>query len=258
MSELSQRIVTALLLAVLVVSWYFYAPADWYVTILAGIGLLASWELIRLMGVSPGWIYLLPAAPLYWLGASGWDARGFLLLLFVWFAIYVWRARTQTVPFQNFVGLAWMSLWLLATIWVLGETHESDHGRGLVMATCLGVWASDIAAYFVGRRWGRRKLCPAISPGKSIEGLAAGLVAGAIVAAIALANWSMVTWGQALWLAAVAVAAGVLGDLSESALKRMVGAKDSGFILPGHGGILDRIDAIVMALPVTWLAWSML
>jgi phosphatidate cytidylyltransferase len=128
------------------------------------------------------------------------------------------------------------------------------------------VWAGDITALYVGRAWGRHKLAPNLSPNKTWEG-AIGSLAGSLVAAGGL--WSLAAWletlnsarlsypdevGYWLVLACVVNAAAQVGDLAESALKRSAGVKDSGNLLPGHGGVLDRIDALLLAAPVLWYA----
>ncbi len=141
------------------------------------------------------------------------------------------------------------------------------------------VWAGDISAYYVGRAWGRHKLAPTLSPGKSWEGAVAS-VAGSMLVVAALvgcatlqqAPWDSVilswlervcpaailSYPDELWywlvLAAIVNVAGQVGDLAESALKRSAGVKDSGSLLPGHGGVLDRIDALLLAAPVLWYA----
>ena len=120
------------------------------------------------------------------------------------------------------------------------------------------VWVADTAAYFVGRAWGKRKLAPAISPGKSWEGAAGGLI-GAALYAIIIAFFT--ERGAALTLVATAVLLGmvsIVGDLFESAAKRQAGVKDSGTLLPGHGGILDRIDSATATLPLAALVWPMI
>jgi phosphatidate cytidylyltransferase len=127
-----------------------------------------------------------------------------------------------------------------------------------VLLTLLLVWIADTAAYFVGRAWGKRKLAPAISPGKTWEGAMGGLV-GAALYAIILAFFTQ----QGAWLALVATAlligmASIVGDLFESAVKRRAGVKDSGALLPGHGGILDRIDSATASLPIAALVWPVL
>jgi phosphatidate cytidylyltransferase len=122
-----------------------------------------------------------------------------------------------------------------------------------VLAVLVLVWIADTAAYFVGRAWGRRKLAPAISPGKTWEGAAGGVV-GALAYAIILGAFTdRVAWAPWLAAAAVLAAVSIVGDLFESAAKRQAGVKDSGALLPGHGGILDRIDSATATLPLAAL-----
>jgi phosphatidate cytidylyltransferase len=121
----------------------------------------------------------------------------------------------------------------------------------LVVATC---WAQDTAAYAVGRTCGRHKLCPKISPGKTVEGGVGGLVAATVVAA-ALGGWFGLSLPWGALLGVTLGVAGQLGDLAKSVLKRQAGVKDSGSLLPGHGGVLDRFDSLLFAAPVAcyWL-----
>ena len=123
----------------------------------------------------------------------------------------------------------------------------------MVLLCVAVVWLGDTFAFYCGRKWGRSKLAPTISPNKTREGSVAGLLAGLLAAAI----WSW--WvlgavsGKVLALAVVIGLAAQLGDLVESLLKRGVGVKDSGTLFPGHGGVLDRLDALFFAAPVAWL-----
>lgn len=128
-----------------------------------------------------------------------------------------------------------------------------------VLFPLLVTWASDSAAYFVGNAVGRHKLAPTVSPGKSVEGSVGGILGGMGAAALMSSWWLAdlpllaVPVSTALWMGAVLSVGGQLGDLVESALKREVGVKDSGRIFPGHGGVLDRVDALLWAFPLTWL-----
>lgn len=131
--------------------------------------------------------------------------------------------------------------------------------RPLEVLLALGlVWVADTAAYFVGRAWGKRKLAPAISPGKSWEGAAGGLI-GAALYAIIIAFFTERGAGSILVATAVLLGmVSIVGDLFESAAKRQAGVKDSGTLLPGHGGILDRIDSATATLPLAALVWPMI
>jgi phosphatidate cytidylyltransferase len=159
--------------------------------------------------------------------------------------------------------------WVLAVGWIvliptfLALVHLRNIQPALLLAFMLVVWIADIAAYFSGRRFGRRKLAPSVSPGKTWEGFYGALAATAVFALawITLAPRQApalvrdLPWGPAWMVAFVAAltALSVIGDLFESALKRQVGLKDSGSILPGHGGVLDRIDALTPVLPAAAL-----
>jgi len=132
-----------------------------------------------------------------------------------------------------------------------------DHGAEHVLFLLVLVWAADVGAFFAGRHWGRHKLAPQVSPGKTWEGVAGGMVFG-LLAAAAGAWWFSRPLVAFLILGAVVAAISVVGDLTESMFKRFAGLKDSGHVLPGHGGVLDRIDSITAAAPVfvlglTWL-----
>lgn len=172
-----------------------------------------------------------------------------------------------------------LGIWLMAFKWVLVyPAQEKWYGRRLflmgvvilvatitamyslwqtspwwLMYVFLLVWCADSGAYFVGRKLGKRKLAPNVSPNKSIEGLIGGLITSGVVA-VAIGHFylslDLVAQIAFLLLSGVAVLASVLGDLFESMLKRRAGIKDSGTILPGHGGVLDRIDSLLSATPI--------
>ena len=143
-------------------------------------------------------------------------------------------------------------LWLAwcAAVWL-----RVEHGAGVALGALAVVWAADSGAYFAGKRFGKRRLAPAISPGKTVAGLVGGLAAALTVAA--LLAWAADAAHTRWWLVAALAAAlfSVVGDLYESSLKRRAGVKDSGGLLPGHGGILDRIDGLVAALPPFAVVW---
>jgi phosphatidate cytidylyltransferase len=123
-----------------------------------------------------------------------------------------------------------------------------------LMYALLVSWIGDTGAYYVGRRWGRHKMAPRVSPAKSWEGAAAS-VATAMAAGVAYLHWSLpsVDWTHAAAVSAAVNAVGQIGDLAESAIKRGAGIKDSGNVLPGHGGLLDRVDSTLFALPAVYL-----
>ncbi|SFG01880.1 phosphatidate cytidylyltransferase [Planifilum fulgidum] len=138
--------------------------------------------------------------------------------------------------FSFMIQMRWMADGLLWSLFVLGV-----------------IWAGDTGAYFVGRRFGKRKLCPEISPNKTVEGSAGGLILS-LGAGLSIASAiPALSWSSSLALALLVAVAGQLGDLVESAIKRTTGVKDSGGLLPGHGGVLDRFDSLLFALLVIHL-----
>jgi len=256
MHELNKRIITAIVLVIVIWAWYFHLSSPWFERALACFGWLTSCELVLLMKLRQPWLYMSSAFGIWLAFAFSADIQWLLLTAFIWFACFTVQARQQAPSFAYFFSGLWMLGWLFAFALAIANTHASVTGQGLIIGTCLAIWTSDIAAYFVGRSLGKRKLCPAISPGKSIEGAIGGFVFAVPVAVACWLYWNVMPPMAAFALAIVAVAAGILGDLSESSLKRLLGAKDSGNWLPGHGGILDRTDAMLMAVPVTWILWG--
>jgi phosphatidate cytidylyltransferase len=130
-------------------------------------------------------------------------------------------------------------------------------GRQLVLFTLCLIWAGDMLAYFVGRAFGRLPMAPALSPKKTWEGAFANLLASLLVA-VAFARWMQTDVTTLLVIAGLANIAGQMGDLIESAYKRGAVVKDSSSLLPGHGGMFDRIDSLILASPVVWIAWQWL
>lgn len=130
-------------------------------------------------------------------------------------------------------------------------------GRKLLLFTLVLVWVGDTLAYFVGRFAGRLRMAPHLSPKKTWEGAAANLL-GSVMVAVVAQRWMMIPVRHLVFMAILANIAGQLGDLIESAYKRSAGVKDSGTLLPGHGGMLDRIDALILAAPVVWYYFSWL
>jgi phosphatidate cytidylyltransferase len=162
-------------------------------------------------------------------------------------------------------GPAWLELTLgilaLAVLWWTAFVFFSggSAGREALLSLLVLVWTADTAAYLVGRRWGRRSLAPRLSPGKTWEGALGGLAATLVAALLLRAGGALGRAGLVFVLAlgAAVWAAALLGDLSESRLKRRRGVKDSGTLIPGHGGLLDRIDGLVASAPVFYCFWCL-
>jgi phosphatidate cytidylyltransferase len=130
-------------------------------------------------------------------------------------------------------------------------------GPAVLLFALVIIWVGDSAAYFVGRSFGKYRLAPHLSPKKTWEGTVASFI-GSLIVAIVFARFMTVPVPHLLGMAAVGNVAGQVGDLLESAYKRSAGIKDSGSILPGHGGVLDRIDALILAIPVVWYYWILI
>ena len=202
--------------------------------------------------------------------AAGWLAltdpalqRGLLLPVIAgWFAaacaVVLAERAHHALPRQAW-ALAVIGWWVLVPTW-LSLLWLKALGPALLLALLALIWLADSAAYFVGRRYGRRKLAPHVSPGKTWAGCIGALVAAPVVAGIFGAGQSydgaMLAGFGMLCLATVV--ASVVGDLFESLLKRRAGVKDSGALLPGHGGVLDRIDSLTAAAPIFFWGLSLL
>lgn len=166
----------------------------------------------------------------------------------------VWRNVGAAALIAIYLGLllsTWVHLRLMSMGCALQGEWLSD-GVRLVLLTCVSVWACDTVAYFVGKQFGQRRMAPLVSPRKSWEGAGAGVLGGT-VAAVLVAPWLGLLPMSALALAAASACAGQAGDLFESALKRELEVKDFGGLLPGHGGVMDRLDSLLFALPVVYL-----
>jgi phosphatidate cytidylyltransferase len=188
------------------------------------------------------------------LGGPEWMAGGFLLTLLLAFLLYGIAETRQpaTVTMSvTVLGVAWIAVGL-AHVLLLREVPE--HGRLAVFTLLLVVFADDTAAYLVGRLVGRHKLAPRMSPGKTWEGFLAGTAAAVAVAFFALYEQGFLSIAESLALGAVIALAGAAGDLFESAIKRDLQVKDSGQLLGGHGGMLDRIDSLLFASPAAFYA----
>lgn len=256
---LGQRLITGALLAAAFAGALLWLPTMALVSLTAAVALFGAWEwsglaglggaaragyVLLLAGVLAGCLWLWPtAAPALLLAAGGW-----WLLMLRWVLDYPHSARW----WGSVAATAAMGVLVLVPAWVaVYWLLTRDRGELWLAAAVVLTASADIGAFFGGRAFGRRRLAPAVSPGKTWEGVCCGM-ALALAIGVLLAGPLALAGHWALWLAVVAltVCAGVLGDLGESMVKRHHGVKDSGFLLPGHGGVLDRIDSLSAALPV--------
>ena len=256
-----QRVITALVLAPVVIAGILFLPTAALMALVAAALLAGLWEWTRLIGFSSpvgrALILLGHAAAMAWLARFGWSA------LFPWVALagtlwwlcaLAWLrcpALAKAATSANRLLKLLIGTLLVVPTWCAFALLHADGAIWALYAILL-VWAADTFAFFAGRRFGGRKLAPSISPGKTWAGFWGGLF-GVLVLALAMAPLLGVTLGDLHLLLAISLIAGlasVLGDLFESVIKRQAGAKDSGNLLPGHGGALDRIDSLLAALPV--------
>ena len=261
MSELKKRVITAAFLIVAAVYWMFYTSEGVFNLLTVGLGLLAVVELLAMLSLGVGLLYVgtLAIPSLFWIWSPDTIPVLFPLLtpLVLWLLIFLVTHRHNNTPehFARFVYLQSMSMLLMLFCYTLIVVHHLPDGILFLSGAFLGVWAADIAAYFTGKAMGKNKLCPSISPGKSVEGFMGGLFFGTLTATVFWVQMLAMPMFTALMLALLLVVISVAGDLGESALKRAVGVKDSGRMLPGHGGILDRIDALLPSIPFVAMLW---
>lgn len=258
---LKQRVITASILAILVIWAVLKLPVAGFGAALLAVILPGAWEWTRLAGLRKTrnrWLYvggILALILAVWPLLDSTTFVNSLLVLSVlgWCGAllglrrYARHPEHQDQPLQiSIAGVV-----VLVAPWIALMGLRSEFGPNHVLFLLLLIWAADVGAYFAGRRWGRRKLAPAISPGKTWEG-----VAGAGAAALILALLGAALLGEgARWPAFMAVCLitvgfSIAGDLFESMIKRQCGVKDSGSLLPGHGGVLDRVDSLTAAAPV--------
>ncbi len=266
---LKTRIYTVMVLLPLFVAGLFYLPVSGWALFLAPLMLIGAWEwgALALWGVAGRSIFVCVIAvggALLWQLGSGTAAKvpaliplllGVTLLFWIvvvplWLA-YNWRMRSTPV-------LAITGAILLLPLWCALIQLQARPGQLLMLMAI--VWISDTTAYLCGRRWGRRKLAASISPGKTWEGVVGALLAVALyyglISVATLAEYDMLRGFSGFGIFMFLAVLGIEGDLFESWIKRTAGVKDSGAVFPGHGGVLDRIDALTASLPVAALFLS--
>lgn len=256
------RVVTALILAPLVILGVLYLTTPLFAAGLALVLLVGTWEWSRIIGVERRrfrsavvlvnavlialcWYFLAHTNYLYIaeIGALWW------CLAMLWLK-QITFAQTKTLAnaeLKMFVGsLLMLPAWCAAVL-----LHESEHGARWTLFLFALIWCADIGAYFTGRKFGNKKLAPQISPGKTREGVYGGLALSGLFA-ICFGLWTGKSLPDAfllMGLGLLTVVFSIVGDLFESLMKRHANLKDSGTLLPGHGGVLDRIDSLLAALP---------
>ncbi len=261
---LKQRVITALILAIVIVSTILFADSSWVAVLFALVLFGATLELLALTTK--------PVRPLS-IGIAILFAFGFWIVsheagirinfyqsfagLMIWVAIsgflllYQFSGHWSLVKRWFHLILGCLALWICVHALVFVHRHF-DQGGWILLYLLTLVWVADVGAYFSGRRFGKHKLAPGISPGKTWEGVFGGLVCNLVWMLIVYQlshGWGLELW-QFIFIGLVTSAMSVAGDLYQSILKREAGVKDSGKLLPGHGGVLDRIDSVIAAAPV--------
>lgn len=287
---LKQRIMTALVLAPITIACVFLLKAEYFALFCSAVILIGAWEWGPLMGLTKqphramfvvdiaaimaALAYFVPINTMWQIQGelnpiySGIMAVGALwwvvsLLLIVSYpgSSKIWEKNQLLKAAMGILTLipAWVAFIAIRTL-NIDVPGQFYFGANLLMASLMIVWAADIGAYFCGKKFGKNKLMPLVSPNKTIEGFVGGLIWVAILTLILNYAFGIDPAGYPIYIliAIVTAIVSAVGDLSESMLKRTAGIKDSGTILPGHGGLLDRIDSLVAATPVFILLYAML
>ncbi len=269
---MKQRIITALLITPFAIALMLFVPTPAFVAIIGTLCGIAMWEWTRMSGMRsrPGRavavalgvgamlaLYFTSNVALWWtfilLGCCAWIGAIFWLRQFS-FAASVTREHIA-------LKLAAGALAILPSFAGLMRIHQTQTiPHTWALYALLLIWAADTFAYLAGSRWGKTKLAPQISPGKTWEGLYGALIGSGVIAAVG--GWLLDVRGATLVLlvlvALISVAFSVVGDLFESLIKRHAGVKDSGNLFPGHGGVCDRLDGVFAALPFFALGKALL
>lgn len=256
-SGLAKRVVSALALAGVSMSliWWGVLPFAFEVCLLALAGTAEFFELAERKNLRPlrrtGTLVTLALLCTAVFAPPGWLAHALVCSFLLFMIVVVSRGPVRVSTFMDACA-TWMGVlyvgWLFAYVILI---RRLDHGAFLLTWLVVTVAATDIGAYFVGRQFGRRPLWASVSPKKTLEGSAGGVLFSM------LASWAFCHTWQSAVLGLVVSVVGQLGDLWESALKRDVGVKDTGDLIGGHGGVLDRFDSLAFAAPVFYLYFTL-
>ena len=256
------RMLTAVILAPLVILGVLYLSTPIFAAGLAVVLLLGTWEWSRIVGVQRRRLRTAVVLMNALLIALCWYFLAHTNYLYVaeigafwWCLAFLWLKRVtfaQTKTLANAELKVFVCSLLMLPAWCAAVLlHESEHGARWTLFLFALIWCADIGAYFTGRKFGHKKLAPQISPGKTREGVYGALAASALFA-LGFGLWTGKSVPDAfllMGLSLLTVVFSIIGDLFESLMKRHANVKDSGTLLPGHGGVLDRIDSLLAALP---------
>jgi len=257
----SVRILSAVLLGGALLAVILYAPAVWTALLVVAVVLAGAWEwsaFLRVSSVAPRLAFVLLSALLlcggWWLAGRAGGLRDVLVVAGLWWLVALgWILfAPQRVGRWSAALAGWLTL-VPAGVALLWLSQDPAYGVRWLLFVLLLVWSADTGAYFAGRAFGRHKLAPRVSPGKTWEGAAGGLLLAGLLAVFAAPVLGKPAFSFTV-LSLLVAAFSIVGDLSESMFKRHAGLKDSGRLIPGHGGLLDRIDSITAAAPLVLLA----
>ena len=265
---LKQRVITALILAPLAAAGFILLQGAWFAFFIGAVVALGAWEWARLCGETrqAGRIIYALTLGLFMIGLyrDSWPIIYYVIPALLWWAfatVMIVRYPAGRGVWQGSFVRQLFGLLVLLPAWAgLVWLRAQEYGLWLIFSLLILVWAADIGAYFAGKTFGRNKLMPNVSPGKTREGLLGGLIVSEL---LALAAMFYLGWGATAILlgvlgAGLVVLISVVGDLAESLFKREEGLKDSSSLLPGHGGVLDRIDSLTAAIPMFVGFWLLL
>ncbi len=251
---LRQRVITALVLAPFVLLVILWIPHPITAAVLALLVAAGAWEWSAFPGFTRvaarlGYVAFISAcvATAWYIGVDSVESNLLLHSALIWWVLaLLWIAFAPASVNRATAAIA--GLFVLVPVW-LALVRLHAHAPALLFFLLLLVVAADIGAYFAGRAFGKHKLAPRVSPGKTWDGVGGGMLAAALMAAIGV-WWFIMDTVPFMALCVVVAIASVIGDLTESLFKRHAGLKDSGNLLPGHGGVLDRVDSVTAAAPV--------
>jgi phosphatidate cytidylyltransferase len=275
---LLQRIITASILVPLVVLAVFQLPPEYFSLFIGFITLLAAWEWTNLIGINSlfkrGLFLFGLILPMLWLqfwtqflelaaqvldwpdirsysGALEWLVVPPVLF---WVLSMILIRNTPKAVLQLEIRTRYKALigwFILLAMWMFSTRLRAFYDPQLTLYFLILIWAADITAYFVGKKFGKTQLAPDISPGKTVQGMYGALIAGGVCAIVLslIYGFPWMVASDFVMLSVLTVLVSIYGDLFFSVVKRQRGVKDTGSILPGHGGILDRIDSLIAAIP---------
>lgn len=266
-SALQQRVITAVVALTVLLPAFVFLPRGFGAALIALLVLAGAWEWAGFLRIPGNGVRLAYMGFIGLLGALAWlqperlpSAATAAMLSLAWWSVAFVCILRFPVSFGHAATLLCGVLVLLPAWMAMNALlYVSADGRSLVLLALATIWAADIGAYFAGRRFGRLRLAPKVSPGKTWEGMIGGLAGAGLTAAGGAALLGHPPLA-AVPLGISVAALSVVGDLTESMFKRNAGLKDSGSLFPGHGGMLDRIDSVTAAVPLFlliagWLGW---